>query len=274
MNSFDPEPLLPVQLTLDDRPGPAPRVSRERAAAMIDAALVDFDGVQASNQRALQRGRLLPTLAIAASVLLGLVGAAAAARFYFHFADDTHAPPPAQATTPAALHARHAEPSPVVAPAPEPESPVDVQLVPLRAASKPARANPAERNAPEDLMQKANRLRAIGQFREASQTYGLVYDRFPRSLSAYVARIAAAAIELEHLSNPTLARHLFEQALREQPAGALDLEARQGLSVALRDLEDRPAEVRALQSLVSAHPDSPAARRAQVRLREIDGSAP
>jgi TolA-binding protein len=96
-----------------------------------------------------------------------------------------------------------------------------------------------------------------------------VYERFPKSLSAYVAYVAGAAIELEHLSNPTRARKLFEQALHDRPQGALDLEARQGLSLTLRDLEDRPAERRVLNALIAAHPDSPAARRAQVRLREI-----
>jgi hypothetical protein len=76
---------------------------------------------------------------------------------------------------------------------------------------------------------------------------------------------------LEHLSNPLKARKLFELALQERPKGALDLEARQGLSVALRDLEDRSGERDALRALVSRHPGSPAARRAQVRLMELGG---
>jgi TolA-binding protein len=98
-----------------------------------------------------------------------------------------------------------------------------------------------------------------------------VYDRFPKSQAAYVARVAAASLELEHLSNPLKARKLFEVALQGRPKGALDLEARQGLSVALRDLEDRSGERDALRSLVKRHPGSPAARRAQVRLVELGG---
>jgi tetratricopeptide (TPR) repeat protein len=270
MNRFDPEPALPMLLTLDDRPGPAARLTRERAAAMIDAALLDFDGAMAAGNARDRRKSLFPLLAIAASVLLGLVGVAAAARFYFHFGERTPVSPTQSLTAPPRV-AAHNRPQPApetpVTATPINETPVDA--TPLRAAAKPARAG-----APEDLLQKANHLRADGQFREAAQTYALVYERFPKSSSAYVARVAAAAIQLEHLSNPTLARRLFEQGLREQPAGALDLEARQGLSTALRDLEDRPAEIRTLQALVNAHPDSPAARRAQVRLREIDGSVP
>jgi tetratricopeptide (TPR) repeat protein len=273
MNRFDPEPALSMPLVLDDRPGPAPRITRERAAAMVDAALHEFDGAQAVN-RAVNKARarrktLVPLLSIAASVLLGLVGVAAAARFYFHFNDSapTSASAPTQANLPRVAQRGLPAPESLATPAPVSEAPAEP--VPLRAAVKPGRVS-----APEDLLQKANHLRADGQFREAAQTYALVYERFPKSLSAYVARVAAAAIQLEHLSNPTLARRLYEQALREQAAGALDLEARQGLSVALRDLEDRPAEVRTLQGLMNAHPDSPAARRAQVRLREIDGSSP
>ena len=267
MNRFDQEPALPMLLALDDRPGPAARLTRERAAAMIDAALLDFDGAMAAGNARDRRKSLFPLLAIAASVLLGLVGVAAAARFYFHFNERTPVSP-TQSLTVEPRVAAHNRPQRVpVTATPINETPVEA--TPLRAAAKPARAG-----APEDLLQKANHLRADGQFREAAQTYALVYERFPKSSSAYVARVAAAAIQLEHLSNPTLARRLFEQGLREQPAGALDLEARQGLSTALRDLEDRPAEIRALQALVNAHPDSPAARRAQVRLREIDGSVP
>ena len=112
---------------------------------------------------------------------------------------------------------------------------------------------------------------AAGRFREAAQTYSLVYDRFPKTQAAYVSRVAAASLELEHLSNPLKARKLFESALQERPKGALDLEARQGLSTALRDLEDRSGERDALRALVSRHPGSPAARRAQVRLMELGG---
>ncbi|HTU59180.1 MAG TPA: hypothetical protein VMF89_12115, partial [Polyangiales bacterium] len=127
------------------------------------------------------------------------------------------------------------------------------------------------RSAPEDLLQKANQLRAAGRFRDAAQTYSLVYDRFPKSQAAYVARVAAGSLELEHLSNPLKARKLFELALQDRPKGALDLEARQGLSVALRDLEDRSGERDVLRALVKGHPGSPAARRAQVRLMELGG---
>ncbi|HEY2735758.1 MAG TPA: hypothetical protein VGI70_17290 [Polyangiales bacterium] len=271
MNHFEREPALPLRLLLDDQPGPAARLSRDRVAAMIDAAMLDFDASSPSRRSAnvngASRRRWLQTISIAAGALLAMAGAAAAARFYFHFDEPSRAPlAPPTAVTPIPPQSAHALLAPEPIPAPEDDA-VPAVAPPPRAASKSARAS-----APEDLLQKANRLRSDAQFREAALTYSQVYERFPKSSSAYVARVAAAAIELEHLSNPTAARRLFEQALRDQPSGALDLEARQGLSVALRDLEDRPGEVRALRSLVEAHPDSPAARRAQVRMRELHAS--
>jgi tetratricopeptide (TPR) repeat protein len=267
MNNIEPETALPVTLTLDDHPGPALRITRDRALTMVESALSDFASAASPAPARMALGR---QLALAASVLLALAGGAAAARFYFDFERPASAP---RVTVPAAPSTDHTVPTHEPASQTSSEEASPSAALPPPAATRISRPSLAERGAPEDLLQKANHLRAAGQFREAAQTYALVYERFPKSASAYVAHVAGAAIELEHLSNPTRARRLFEQALREQPHGALDLEVRQGLSVALRDLEDRSAEARILQSLVAAHPDSPAARRAQVRLREI-GAAP
>jgi tetratricopeptide (TPR) repeat protein len=258
-------------MPLDGHAGPAPRVSDERASALLSAALLAFDELHAPNashgKSSANAGKSLwaapKTWAVAAGSLLALAGGAAAAHHYLQSAPAPVIAPVAPKQTP---------------PAPDPEP----QAAESAAESATPAANPREREterparaavrvAPEDLLQKANHQRALGQFRDAAQIYAQVYERFPRSSSAYVARVAAGAIELEHLSNPTRARKLFEQALREQPRGALDLEARQGLSVALRDLEDRAGEREALRALIAQHPDSPAARRAQVRLREIGG---
>jgi tetratricopeptide (TPR) repeat protein len=84
-----------------------------------------------------------------------------------------------------------------------------------------------------------------------------------------VSQVAAASIELEHLGNAGKARRLFERALREHPEGALDLEARQGLATALRDLGQEKAEIAVLRQLIEIHAGSPAARRATERLHEL-----
>ena len=51
--------------------------------------------------------------------------------------------------------------------------------------------------------------------------------------------------------------------------GALDLEARQGLATALRDLGQEKAEITVLRQLIEIHGGSPAARRATERLHEL-----
>ena len=288
MTGSEPEFHLPLPMPLDGHAGPAPRLPAERSSAMLGAALLEFDRVHASpgspgSPGAAKSAKSLwaapKTWAVAASGLLALAGGAAAARYYFHAAEPAATRAPVvQAPAPApALSA--AQPPAAVEATPQPAQVAPQELQPSADSAAPAafksavrepeRSRAAVRGAPEDLLQKANHQRALGQFRDASQTYALVYERFPRSVSAYVARVAAGAIELEHLSNPTRARKLFEQALREQPRGALDLEARQGLSVALRDLEDRTGEREVLRALIAEHSDSPAARRAQVRLREL-----
>ena len=264
MNDREFELSLPLPLALDGHAGPATRIGRDRAAAMVEAAMLAYDGAAAPPPTRSARGRVW---GLAAGSLLAVVAGVAAARYYYvgQRAANDPAPVPARRVV-ATPHSPEPMPEVVDEPSAEPLA--------LPAAEKRLQPTNLERSAPEDLLQRANRLRAAGQFRQAAQTYQQVYEHYPRSTLAYVARVAAASIELEHLSNPTRARRLFEQALSAQPHGALDLEARQGLGTALRDLEDRRAEVRVLESLVNAHPDSPAARRAQVRLHEIAGDSP
>jgi hypothetical protein len=272
-----------MQMPLDDRHGPAPRLAREQATALVGAALLEYDRVIAASQpHAANGGRRMPrtaaTWATAAGAIVALTVGAAAARYYLHSSEPAR---PVQAPPAPAAPIEHEHKLQPEAPAAEPSAPEHLDTSTPSTTSAPStapttlikRANATERNASDDLLQKANHQRAVAQFREAAATYAQVYEHFPRTQSAYAARVADAAIELEHLANPTRARRLFEQALRDEPHGSLDLEARQGLCLALRDLEDRGAEARALHALINAHPDSPAARRAQVRLRELGDNA-
>jgi hypothetical protein len=275
----DPELHLPITLTLDDHAGPSARVPQEHLQSMVASALLEYDRIHpvGANKPAAtaSAGKPAPWL-VATGGAIALVGSIVAGRLLVSekVAKPTAAPVVQEAPKPA-------QPEPdVQPPSAAPARTVDEDEVTTPEARTVDREDKSEKGkravsrgatAPEDLLQKANQLRAGGQFREAAETYSLVYDRFSKSQAAYVARVAAAALELEHLSNPLKARKLFEQALQDRPKGALDLEARQGLSVALRDLEDRAGEREALRSLVSRHPGSPAARRAQVRLMELGG---
>lgn len=269
----DGDPEVASYLVLDDRPGPAPRISRERALAMVETALAELPPPMAAPRRFASAGR---SWLVAAAVLFGIVGGAAAARWYF--ADTAKAPVPAVGN---ANRFEELTPAPVVPPVAV-VAPPAAAVAPPAAAVAPAPAEEADpeapadrsaaaerRGAPEDLLQKANRLRTQGRFRDAAQTYSAVSDRYPKTLSSYVAQVAAGSIELEHLSNPGKARKLFERALREHPEGALDLEARQGLATALRDLGQEKAEIDVLHRLIDVHPGSPAAKRAALRLAEL-----
>ncbi|MFI5309106.1 MAG: tol-pal system YbgF family protein [Polyangiales bacterium] len=267
------DPVLMVRLVLDDHAGPAPRIARERAAAMVEHALLELPVAEVPARGPSSAFALLRGLAMAAAALLVLVGGAAAARLlYERLAPPVPAPAKVRAPAPAAPSVARA---PVVL---GPEVPVEiVEDEDAPPAGRPHAAPVAqpekESAAPDDLLQKANRLRALGKFQQAAATYSLVYQRAPGSLSGYVAEVAAGSIELEHLAHAGRARRLFEKALQAQPSGALDLEARQGLALAARDLGDAAAEAGALRELVARHPGSPAAKRAELRLRELAKAA-
>jgi tetratricopeptide (TPR) repeat protein len=271
MTGSDPEIQLPITLALDNHSGPATRIPQERLESMVAAALVEYDKLhvpQAEQSAAtpLSSKSIKPsTWLVAAGGALAIIGSVMTARYFLAAPEPKPMPSPVQQVAPAAPPPAAA----VVTPEPEAVEPSVAAPDDHDTTDKGRRA--LARSAPEDLLQKANQLRAAGRFRDAAQTYSLVYDRFPKSQAAYVARVAAGSLELEHLSNPLKARKLFESALQDRPKGALDLEARQGLSVALRDLEDRASEREVLRALVKGHPGSPAARRAQVRLMELGG---
>lgn len=255
---------LLMGLRLDDRGGPARRISREQAASMVDQALTTWAIEQAVPPRP---ARMFPAVAMAAIVLLAVVGGASAARWYF----GTRAAEPAPYSAPATAPVR-ARREPTQLPAVTLEA--DLEDAPTGVVKSRSAKPSHEKAEPEDLLQRANQLRAAGRFQSAADTYALVYERYPRSLSAYAAQIAAASIELEHLGKPLHARKLFESALAAQPRGALDLEARQGLALSLRDLGRDRDEAAVLRGLIRSHGETPAARRAEARLKELTGDAP
>lgn len=280
MSGLDPEIQLPITLTLDNHAGPAGRIPNERLESMVATALVEYDKLHLPQANQAETASTSAAAAkptawlIAAGGALAIIGGVLTARYVLDTPEPKAMPTPVPVVAPAPVQ----PPMAAAVEAASSNTGADEADAPSVADDTPASPSAADkgrralgRSAPEDLLQKANQLRAAGRFREAAQTYSLVYDRFPKSQAAYVARVAAASLELEHLSNPLKARKLFELALQDRPKGALDLEARQGLSVALRDLEDRSGEREVLRALIQGHPGSPAARRAQVRLMELGG---
>lgn len=261
------DPLL-ESLQLDDRAGPARRLSRDQSQAFITQAL---DTWQREVPRAPRRVGRTSALAAAAALLLMVAGGASAARWYFGKAAQVeHRPRVGARAVERGPHTTLLPPVTVEAEAKAPKA----RPTAVKPVRKPSGVEKPEKSEPDDLLQRANRLRAEGRFQSAADTYAQVYERYPQSLSAYAARVAAGSIELEHLGKPQHAHMLFESALREHPGGALDLEARQGLALSLRDLGRDQDEARVLKALIRAHSESPAARRAAARLRELAGEPP
>jgi tetratricopeptide (TPR) repeat protein len=267
-----PDDALVAGMQLDERAGPARRISREQGLSMIESAL---DTWQGELRVAPQKRSFWPAIAVAASLLLLVVGGASAARWYFGKAESKK---PQVATVeqleaPKKRAAKPTELAPVMLeaelPAREARDAHKVAHGPRVATHEREPIREAGKTEPDDLLQRANRLRAEGRFQSAADTYAQVYERYPRSLSAYAAQVAAASIELEHLRKPEHARKLFESALQGHPRGALDLEARQGLSLSLRDLGRDRDEASSLRALIRDHGESPAARRAEARLKEL-----
>jgi len=117
------------------------------------------------------------------------------------------------------------------------------------------------------LLDEASRLRGQGRWAEAEAAYQRLIEAHPAHRAAYVARISAASLDLDHLARPARARDRYQAALTQ--GGPLDAEARWGLARAHRALGDAGAEVEALRALLQHHPKSAHAARARQRLEAL-----
>jgi len=250
MNHDDTDREHPIDLPLDSFSGPAARMSRRQADELVARVLDEASLPPHLASRRASRGAL-----VAGAVAIAATSAAAAL-----YVRERPAPDPVPAVASAPPSPGRAPPPAVRLedlPAPEVEP-----SAPPRAPATPAAAP----KTPEDWLDRANDLRAKGRFVEAERAYARVYEQYPGTGAAYVARVAGASLRLDHLGDASGARRLFEAALRGAPGGALDLEIRQGVARAAARLGDRAAERSALEALVRAHPGSKAAERARERL--------
>jgi tetratricopeptide (TPR) repeat protein len=264
----DLEPALELRLSLDSHAGPAARISKDRARDLVLAAMTSAAD---SGQRAepspttVGGGRSKrSSLAVAAAALLVAFISGASASLWVWGRRESNAEP---VTQPKAAPERTPRATPA-GNAPELELERDGEYDDSNSKA-PARPRRAEALS-EDLLERANRLRAEGAFAEARDTYAQVVRRYPSTLSAYAAQVAAGSLELEHLSQPDEARRLFERALASRPAGALSLEIYQGLAASYAALGRTRDEARTLRRLVSSYPHAHAAKRANVRLEELE----
>src|SRR5690606_19389394 len=122
-----------------------------------------------------------------------------------------------------------------------------------RVVRRPAAEAPAMvAESADDLLQRANALRGARSWREAERTYVEVTSAHPSTHAAYVARVAAAALRLEHLGDPGGAVRLYRSAVAH--GGALDAEGRAGLARAYGRLGRDAEEAEAWRGLLARHP--------------------
>jgi tetratricopeptide (TPR) repeat protein len=152
------------------------------------------------------------------------------------------------------------------APTPAPTAPEVSSATPAAADEAPA---PAPVRDAEDLLLRANRLRAERRWADAEQTYAQVLRAAPGSDAAYAAAVAAAALRLERLGRPQAALELYERALADRPGGALAEEAAFGVAECRRALGDAAGEAQALRRFLADWPSALMAGRARARLEEL-----
>lgn len=266
-STHEPEGLdaaLEPRLRLDGQAGPATRISKDRARELVLAAMsrapeatVAEDELDSRRPKAWLAGR--SRIAVAAAALLVAFISGASASLWVWGRKDSPVPPPATPRQAPAMAARETPAPSETALEEEEESPSG------KVVTRPRRAEAM----PEDLLERANRLRAEGAFAEARDAYAQVFRRYPGTLSAYAAQVAAGSLELEHLARPDEARRLFERALQSRPMGALSLEIYQGLAASYGALGRARDEMRTLERLVAAYPSAHAAKRAKARLEEL-----
>jgi tetratricopeptide (TPR) repeat protein len=253
-------------LPLDNRPGPY-RLGPHKAENIVQSALREWR-TGMGKPVGVRTGRLL----LLAAAAFTLTSAAAALIIVDRFGQPTRPPQqsfPAPSTSPAVMMEK---------------TPRDALLPDLQSLSpvRPVTDNPPDRVLPartsrrtatrpvvEDPLRRANLLRQQGKWRDAERTYRSVCVTYPKTTSAYVALVAAAAIRLDHLNDPDDAAALYRQAIASHPSGVLDVEARLGIARSWRQLGQPQREIEALRALLRRHPSGPLAEQAQRRLEAI-----
>lgn len=253
---------LPDRLPgLDDRAGPALPLSAVDGQALVERIV---ERARAEHPGKRTRRFRAPWFALAAIVVAGSATATGIVVQRRAVPRTLPEEPPAvgfRSPEPAATRLRRMgrrPPPEVSSSAPAPSASVQVRPSPL----------PVEK--PADRLGAANELRRAQRWREAEAAYLAVVTQAPAAPEAYVARLAAASLRLEHLGDPAGALRLYESSA---PGGALGVEGLFGTARCHRALGQSAEESAALTAVVSRYPTSLQADRARQRLRELQGSA-
>ena len=235
-------------LVLDAKPGPAKPIDDDASQRLVLSALDEVIPVQSS------RGRWM----IWAAAALVLVGSSASAAWMMGALEPAPSP-----KVPKRSPAR-----PVIEPVVD-DDPVDEPVV-QKETPRPRKTKKKTRQSPvllsaDELLQRANRLRAERKYRAAASTYQRVVERAPTSDAAYVALVAAAGIYAEQLGQQKTALRLYQKSINLRPNGSLDADALFGMAEAHRKLGAEDAERKAIDTLLDEHPNSLYAPRVRAR---------
>jgi len=195
--------------------------------------------------------------AAAAVFVCALAGASFAAYRYWPALHGT--PDVAQAPAKTGPIARTAQPAPAPPPLAEPQ--------PSAAATPKPSGKP---EAPEELLARANALRAERRWAAAERAYRKVLSAGASDQQRYVALVAAASLTLQHLGKPSHALALYRSALTLMPKGDLTEEAEFGVAECYHSLGDTTHERAALRQFAADHPDSWLIDGVHRRLAELD----
>jgi hypothetical protein len=139
---------------------------------------------------------------------------------------------------------------------------------PTKATSVQTASSAAAPEPAVDLLARANQYRREHQYGRALDAYLGVAQRYPDTRQAEAARVAAADLRLEHLSDPKGAAEQYRAAA--SGTGALGEEAAYGLIEAHRAAGRFDLEKVELERFLARFPASPLAGTARSRLLELE----
>lgn len=253
----DQDRLFKQLFPLDNKLGPV-RIAPRRARAIVENALDIWQQEQVGTKAPRRSRNKMFFLAAA------IVAFASAAAGLFHAWTVRKEPPSQIDTQPSRVSERVVEPEAI-------EQPTEPEPIPVASKESTRRSTKVRkiRKQAEDLLKTANQLRQQARWRDAERTYRRVNTIYPKSPSAYVALIAAASIRLEQLSDAKGALDLYGRAVKIDPSGALDIEARMGIARAFRQLGMREREIKSLRRFLQKYDSGPMAQQAKQRLQVI-----
>jgi len=269
----DPNLDRDLFVSLDEDIGPAPPLPGQRAESMARTVV--------RRARGDRMGHLRLAMQLVAGVALGLAlgGGAMAAVTYFSERDaelittgtqsDNPSEPPRARTGStssgaAAVEEKNTSAQPTAGAAAQPKA----NEAPAEAPAEASTLKPRPIAAAE-LLERANRLRAAGEYRSAERLYSRAMRSANSADDVYVATVAAAGLRLEHTGAPRGALTLYRRALRMRPDGPLSASIRHGIAECHRAQGQAAAEAAALQDFLERHPRHLLQQRVKSRLQEL-----